>query len=101
MPGRILSTEDYETVIDSLGELAIDAVPASDYLKLEMGGEAILELLTYMDPSRVPPEKPRWPGDGLDVETLDLSNNALTGSLPIGNYDGTSPPHGSLYSLDV
>ena len=42
MPGRILSTEDYETVIDSLGELAIDAVPASDYLKLEMGGEAIV-----------------------------------------------------------
>jgi DNA-directed RNA polymerase subunit beta' len=71
VPGRILSTEDYETVIDSLGELAIDAVPASDYLKLEMGGEAILELLTYMDPSRVPADKPRWPGDGLDVETLD------------------------------
>ncbi len=71
VPGRILSTEDYEYVIDNLGDLAIDAVPATDYLKLEMGGEAILELLTYMDPGRIPPEKPRWPGDGLDVETLD------------------------------
>jgi DNA-directed RNA polymerase subunit beta' len=71
VPGRILSTEDYEYVIDSLGETAIDAVPATDYLKLEMGGEAILELLTYMDPGRIPPDKPRWPGDGQDAETLD------------------------------
>ncbi len=71
VPGRILSTEDYEYVVDTLGELAIDAMPATDYLKLEMGGEAILELLTYMDPGRVPPDKPRWPGDGVDVETLD------------------------------
>ncbi|MSP91773.1 MAG: DNA-directed RNA polymerase subunit beta' [Myxococcales bacterium] len=71
VPGRILSNEDYDMVVDTFGMNAIDAMPASDYLKLEMGGEAILELLTYMDPTRVPPEKPRWPGDGLDVETLD------------------------------
>jgi DNA-directed RNA polymerase subunit beta' len=71
LPGRILSNEDYDAVIDTYGELAIDSVPASDYLKLEMGGEAILELLAYLDPARIPPEKPRWPGDGLDSETLD------------------------------
>ena len=71
IPGRILSSEDYDYVLDMLGELAIDAAPATDYLKLEMGGEAVLELLSYMDPSRIPPEKPRWPGDGVDAETLD------------------------------
>jgi DNA-directed RNA polymerase subunit beta' len=71
LPGRILSQEDYEYVLDNLGELAIDAMPASDFLKLEMGGEAVLELLSYLDPARIPPEKPRWPGDGHNAETLD------------------------------
>jgi len=70
-PGRILSQEEYEAILDDHGELAIDAVPASDYLKLEMGGDAVLELLNYLDPGRIPTEKPRWPGDGLGVETLD------------------------------
>ena len=71
MPGRILSTEEHEYVLDVLGELAVFTTPATDYLKLEMGGEAILELLAYLDPTRVPPEKPRWPGDGVEIETLD------------------------------
>jgi DNA-directed RNA polymerase subunit beta' len=81
VPGRILSTEDHEYVIDALGETAVDAVPASDYLKLEMGGEAILELLTYMDPARILPDKPRWPGDGTDVETLDDLAKRLRGEI--------------------
>ena len=81
MPGRILSTEDYEYVLDAMGENAIDAMPASDYLKLEMGGEAILELLTYMDPGRIPSDKPRWPGDGMDAETLDDLAKRLRGEV--------------------
>ncbi len=71
LPGRILSTEEHEYVSDMLGELAVYCTPATDYLKLQMGGEAILELLAYLDPTRIPPEKPRWPGDGDDAETLD------------------------------
>ncbi|MEY3011518.1 MAG: hypothetical protein RIT45_253 [Pseudomonadota bacterium] len=71
VPGRILSTEDYEYICDTLGEMAVETRAATDFLKLEMGGEAILELLAYLDPTRLPPEKPRWPGDGDDVETLD------------------------------
>ena len=71
LPGRILSSEEHDYVLDVLGEMAIQAAPSSDYVKLEMGGEAILELLSYLDPARVPPEKLRWPGDGDDVETLD------------------------------
>jgi DNA-directed RNA polymerase subunit beta' len=70
-PGRILSSEEHEYVLDVLGEVSVGGSPASDYLRLEMGGEAILELLSYLDPTRIPSEKPRWPGDGLDVETLD------------------------------
>jgi len=81
VPGRILSTEDHEYLIDALGETAVDAVPASDYLKLEMGGEAILELLTYLDPARIAPDKPRWPGDGVDVETLDDLSKRLRAEI--------------------
>ena len=71
VPGRILSQEDYDAILETHGELSLDAVPATDYLKLEMGGEAVLELLNYLDPGRIPTEKPRWPGDGIGVETLD------------------------------
>ncbi len=71
LPGRILSGEEHEYVCDVLGELAVYCTPAAEYLKLQMGGEAILELLAYLDPTRLPPEKPRWPGDGDDAETLD------------------------------
>ncbi|MBP48344.1 MAG: DNA-directed RNA polymerase subunit beta' [Myxococcales bacterium] len=71
LPGRILSGEEHEYVCDLLGELALFCAPATDYVKLQMGGEAVLELLAYLDPTRIPTEKPRWPGDGDDAETLD------------------------------
>jgi DNA-directed RNA polymerase subunit beta' len=71
LPGRILSIEEHEYVLDVLGETSVFTTPATDFLKVEMGGEAILELLAYLDPTRVPPEKPRWPGDGVEIETLD------------------------------
>jgi len=81
VPGRILSSEEHEYVIDVLGELAVYTTPATDYVKVEMGGEAILELLAYLDPTRVPPEKPRWPGDGIEIETLDDLANRLRGDI--------------------
>jgi DNA-directed RNA polymerase subunit beta' len=69
--GRIVSQEDYEYLQDLYGDLSFDTEPASDCLRLEMGGEAILELLSYMDPGRIPPAEKRWPGDGVGAETLD------------------------------
>ncbi len=81
LPGRILSAEEHEYVLDVLGELSVYTTPSSDFLKLEMGGEAILELLAYLDPTRVPDDKPRWPGDGIDIETLDDLAVRLRGEI--------------------
>ncbi len=81
LPGRILSTEEHEYVLDVLGDMAVFTTPSTDFIKVEMGGEAILEILAYMDPTRVPPEKPRWPGDGVDIETLDDLAMRLRGEI--------------------
>jgi DNA-directed RNA polymerase subunit beta' len=97
LPGRILSSEDYDYVIDMLGDSAIDAMPATDYLKLEMGGEAILELLNYMDPGRIPTEKPRWPGDGDGAETLDAIAKKLR--QEVQTWEEKERPDGSAKAL--
>ena len=96
LPGRILSTEDYELICDQYGDMAVETRAATDYLKLEMGGEAILELLAYLDPTRLAPEKPRWPGDGDDVETLDDLAKRLREEIHIWEEksDGVLKPTG-------
>ena len=86
--GRILSQEEYDLVLDTHGELALDCAPASDYFKLEMGGEAVLELLNYMDPGRIQTEKPRWPGDGVGVETLDDMARRLRAEVQVWEEKG-------------